>query len=527
MGRRKEVKYYGNHLLGDYLTVRQAQMLLKLHQVTEGQGGIEELRNLIYLLTDDQVNEIIREKDPDVIPEEDRLDGTLSDLQTVGVSFMYVSKRMILGDSVGMGKTVQVSALIRYLTQEYAKQGYSFNVLYLTEKNLVKQSRHELIKFSGLYFRDLYGEKDKIAKFASEYENEPVNVCGSHSLMKHPDFHKWCRGYESFYGDGSFPFDMIVVDESGKILSNESNTYFKSGKLLADKAQYVILMNAGSFENHLDKFRSQLSFVDDTFLFTKTEFQKRYMIFDWYTGRPQFSGKYKNSEDFREKIALRYLKRTRKGQGAKMIDCTAELIEVQSSKIQKEFLRKSAMPQMILDCPPYFDSSVEFNGENVPKAGALLDLLKGKLANVGQVLVYTTLKEPHKYLKGYLSGNGIEVEVMNGNTPLNERNMIIDSFKRGDTRVLITNVQRGLNFGNCNHCVFYNYDGNPNNMIQFEGRITRDFDIVDKHVYMLVTKGDEKRKLLSEISRRAEASSDFAGSDFSMVLDLLGGVKED
>ena len=110
---------------------------------------------------------------------------------------------------------------------------------------------------------------------------------------------------------------------------------------------------------------------------------------------------------------------------------------------------------------------------------------------------------------------------MNGSTPTNVRNEIIDAFKRKDIRILITNVQRGLNFGACNHCIFYNYDGNPNNMVQFEGRITRDFNIVDKHVYMIVTRGDEKRKLLSEISRRAEASSEFAGRDFSMVLDLL------
>ena len=526
--RKKEAKYYGNHLLGDYLSVRQAQMLLKLHNVTEGQGGIDALRNLIYELTEEQVKQIIESKDPDVVPEEDRKEGTLSDLQTVGVSFMYVSKRMVLGDSVGMGKTVQVSALIRYLTQEYAKLGYSFNVLYLTEKNLLKQSRDELVKFSGLYFEQLYGEKDKIAKFTDEYEVSSVNICGAHSLLSHADFHKWCKKYEDYYGDGSFPFDMIVIDESGKILSNQKNTIYESGKLLADKAQYCILMNAGSFENHLDKFRSQLSFVDDTFLFTKTEFQNHYMVFDWYGGRPKFSGKYKNADDFREKVALRYLKRTRKGQGAQMIGCTAELIEVGTSKIQREFLKKSGMPQMVIDCPPYFDANVEFNGETVPKAGALLSLLKGKLANVGQVLVYTTLKEPHKYLKRYLAKNGIHAEIMNGSTPVNERNMIIDSFKRGSTRVLITNVQRGLNFGKCNHCVFYNYDGNPNNMIQFEGRITRDFNIVDKHVYMIVTKGDEKRKLLTEIARRAQASSEFAGSDFSMVLDLLAEhTKED
>lgn len=526
MGRRREAKYFGNHLLGDYLTEDQAKVLLKLQKVSEGQGGISELKNMIYDLIPEQIQEVISHRTGDIIPEEDRALGELSDLQTVGVSFMYVSKRLILGDSVGMGKTVQVAALINYLTQEYAKQGYSFNVLYLTEKNLIKQSSEELIRFSGEYFHTLQGEKPKIAKFSEEFELTKVNVCGSHSLLKHPDFHKWCDSFESYFGEGEFPFDMIVIDESGAILKSEGNGYFKSGKLLVDKVQYAICMNGGVFENHLDKFRAQIEFIDSTLLFTKTEFQKRYQIMDWYGGRPQFSGKYKNAEDFRDKIALRYLKRTRKSQGANMIDCTAELIEVQASKIQKELLKKSALPQMVLDCPSSLPfSKVEFTTENVPKAGALLNLLKGKLANVGQVLVYTTLKEPHKHLKKLLTDNGIHAEIMNGSTPLNIRNEIIDAFKRGDIRVLITNVQRGLNFGKCNHCVFYNYDGNPNNMIQFEGRITRDFDIVNKHVYMIVTKGTEKQKLITAIAERAKASSEFAGSDFSMVLDLLAEHK--
>lgn len=522
MGRRRVAKYFGNHLLGDYLTEAQAKVLLKLRAVTENQGGISELKNMIYDLTPEQIKDVVAHRNGEIIPEEDRALGELSDLQTVGVSFMYVSKRVILGDSVGMGKTVQVAALVNYLTQEYAKQGYSFNVLYLTEKNLIKQSSEELIRFSGEYFHTLQGEKQKIAKFTDEFNLTKVNICGSHSLIKHPDFHKWCNSFEEHYGEGEFPFDMVVIDESGAIITNEKNGYFTSGKVFVDRVPYVICMNGGPFENHLDKFRTQIEFIDSTLLFTKTEFNKRYQIMDWYGGRPQFSGKYQNAEDFKEKIALRYLKRTREGQGAQMIDCTAELIEVQPSKVQKEMLKKSALPQMVLDCPSSLPfSDVEFTVENVPKAGALLDLLKGKLANVGQVLIYTTLKKPHEPLKKLLAENGIHSEVMNGSTPTNERNEIIDAFKRGDFRVLITNVQRGLNFGKCNHCVFYNYDGNPNNMVQFEGRITRDFNIVNKHVYMIVTKGIEKQKLLSEIANRANASSEFAGRDFSMILDLL------
>jgi len=204
-----------------------------------------------------------------------------------------------------MGKTVQVAALVNYLTQEYAKQGYSFNVLYLTEKNLIKQSSEELIRFSGEYFHTLQGEKPKIAKFSNEFELTKVNICGSHSLIKHPDFHKWCNSFEEHYGEGEFPFDMIVIDESGAIITSEKNGYFESGKVLVDKVPYVICMNGGPFENHLDKFRTQIEFIDSTLLFNKTEFNKRYQIMDWYGGRPTFSGKYQNAEDFKEKLIKR------------------------------------------------------------------------------------------------------------------------------------------------------------------------------------------------------------------------------
>ena len=96
MGRRRRVaKYFGNHLLGDYLTEAQAKVLLKLRAVTENQGGISELKNMIYDLTPEQIKDVVAHRTGEIIPEEDRTLGELSDLQTVGVSFMYVSKRVI------------------------------------------------------------------------------------------------------------------------------------------------------------------------------------------------------------------------------------------------------------------------------------------------------------------------------------------------------------------------------------------------------------------------------------------------
>ena len=115
---------------------------------------------------------------------------------------------------------------------------------------------------------------------------------------------------------------------------------------------------------------------------------------------------------------------------------------------------------------------------------------------------------------------------MNGDTSEKEREDTINRFRLGDISVLVTNVQKGLNFGNCNHCIFYNFDPNTNNMVQFEGRMTRSFNIYNKHVKMLLTKGQELSTFNKILSDRAEASNVFAGSDYSCVLSLLINEKE-
>ena len=110
---------------------------------------------------------------------------------------------------------------------------------------------------------------------------------------------------------------------------------------------------------------------------------------------------------------------------------------------------------------------------------------------------------------------------MNGSTKIKEKNTLIDKFKMGDLKVLITNVQKGLDFGNCNYCIFYNYDPSPNKMVQFEGRMTRERDIINKHVYVLISKGKELTKFKKDIADKAKASDMFAGSDFSCIMSLL------
>lgn len=82
---------------------------------------------------------------------------------------------------------------------------------------------------------------------------------------------------------------------------------------------------------------------------------------------------------------------------------------------------------------------------------------------------------------------------------------------------------KGLNFGNCDYCIFYSVEPNPGRMVQFEGRMTRSFDIYGKHVYILASKGKEYKNLETVVTQRAKAMSEVSEVDYSVVLSILLG----
>jgi ERCC4-related helicase len=179
------------------------------------------------------------------------------------------------------------------------------------------------------------------------------------------------------------------------------------------------------------------------------------------------------------------------------------------------------MPNMVFDCPSYFGTGVPTNEYTTPKMRDLLKLLDNELKDVPSILIYSRYKESQACIQEVLVEKGISCEVLNGDSSQDVRESVINSFKLGDVRVLITNVQKGLNFGNCDYCIFYTYDPNPNKMVQFEGRMTRSYNIENKHVYLLISKGKELSTFKKTVSDRAKASDVFAGSDFSCVLSIL------
>ena len=132
-------------------------------------------------------------------------------------------------------------------------------------------------------------------------------------------------------------------------------------------------------------------------------------------------------------------------------------------------------------------------------------------------------------LSDWLNEIGWTNDILNGKiTNIRDKNEIIRRFKNKEFKILITSVQKGLDFGDCNHCIFFSFDPNPQKMVQMEGRIVRKFDIINKHVRLLCSEGREYNFLDKVVRLRADAGSKFTKVDSSCIMSLLlgGGTGE-
>lgn len=511
--------YQGKYLQGS-LTDKECAALLNL---LDGVEEIESLSHCIQNLPAHTIKDIIDDYESYEKEHNGNMQGfqrsytsvvgDLRDTQTIGVAFMYIAKSALLGDEVGLGKTVQCAGLVNVLASEYRKQNKPFRYCFLTEKSSINQIRNKMIQFTGQYARMLEsGEQAIVKKYLKSYENgNHCSVVGGHSLLNSSEF---------LIHTSLHPFDLIIIDESS-IIKNTTSDIFKNSQAILKYHDRKILLNATPLEQNVLEFYNQLNLLDPSFLPSLSDFKKRYCIMKRGTfGYDEIDG-YKNTEEFKQAVCLRYLARTRAGLGAQYVDNSYKTILVPLSADQKRLIKKTTLYSMVHDYPPGVDRNVPFNTETTPKAAALLYLLSQIDVASGKALVYCRFVDCQAKLKELLEDNGYRVAILNGTTKVKEKNEIIDKFLSNGYDILITNIQRGLDLNNCDNCIMYTIDPNPQKMVQFEGRMTRDFNVMYKSLYLLVAMGKEKKFVEETLKLRVDASDAFVTTGKSMTLEAL------
>lgn len=480
---------------------------------------IPQYEKTIYDLTNESVDKIKEQGHSDGVHK--RV-GSLRDYQTLGVRFMLLSGNCLLTDSVGLGKTAQVSAVINLVSTAKRKaQGSPFAFIYLTELSLVEQTRNELIRFTGSYVHSSNGEAANVEKLFEDISEKGFGgLVASYSIVSSHLFMSHLNAWVSENG----LVDYLFIDEGSVLRSKRTSTYKNFSTLRDNFCKTRVLMNATPFESTIDTMYSQLDFVDPQAFPTKTQFEKMYVKLS-YPSRVIIG--YKNAEQFKRAVRYFIWGHTREELGSTFDSCMATVSLYRLTPVQKALLKKVSRPDYVFDDISWFNpKEYVYDIHTVPKVSLTLDILTKRVSGE-HAIVYCMKKETQHNLVELLERNGYDAILLNGDdNTAKKKAEKVDLFRSKKGSVLVTNVTKGLNLDFVNHLIFYSFSGNSGLMNQVEGRIIRSQSVANKHIYLMFAHTNEIQ-VFEKARQNLSNVSDFTKSEFSLLnytLSNMGAV---
>lgn len=496
--------YYGNK------SVDRAKAILAIREADK----VESLKRKIFNFPPELVERSIEEgRSIREIVKEENVDysgyiGEMRDYQTVGTAFMYYSPRSIIGDGVGLGKTIEISGLINIL-RENNEMGRFFIAV---ESTALKQTQAELIRFTGFNIVVIPSQAAKLRRVLNKLDWRKIDgVVMSHSTLRSTVLSQWLA--INMREDGTCrAFDTFFLDESSIIKNNETKMY-EYVENLCNISKRVHFMNATTFEKSIMDIYYQIDALDKTVLPPKSritkEFCKYQSKFYWTKASGVAERKrsfdlagYKNQEVFKNSLKLCYFGRCKKDVG---IDTPHiyKVYEVEPSNEQSSAISKGYRYNTVLNCPNLIpELKLENNRKTNPKLNRVCELVEREFDGQ-QVMIYCFHVSAQEALKTELEKIGRKCVILNGQDHSSEKDenraRIQKEFNDGVYDVIITNIKRSLNLNSGDVCIFYEYSSTPASMEQIRGRIDRNTDDRVKTFILLLYKGTDEYKLFTDV----------------------------
>lgn len=525
-------RMYGNFYQG-LLTDKQAEDIIW----TISQSAVPQFKHKLFdfpkdmvvesLTTGKSIRQMIHEQGIDYT----QYIGELSDKQTVGAAFMYLSPRSILGDGVGSGKTAEFCALLNTLKQT----GALTKCLYCVESTAVGQAVYEVTRFTGLRTIEMPTETPKMRKRITKTDWSTVDVVVmGHGGLRSDLFSRWL----SMYLDGngkSLIFNTFVLDESSVIKNKGTKVYDYTYNIcrIVDRAHFL---NATTFETCILDIYNQLDIIEPEALPKVSRIEREYCTYesvkfwgrDKQTNKPKLQFRhersgYKNQEAFKTKLKLLYFGRPREESKHKY---SVEFVE--TTQQQQILIGMGYRYNEVLNCPSEIEElKTPTTSEYVPKLARLVDLLTVDYS--GQpAMVYCFHIKAQWAIKEELEKAGRKPVVLNGSTPKEVRHDIQEDFNSGKYDVIITNIQKSLNLSSGKVCIIYSQIGNPAKMEQVRGRIDRNVDDEQREfVLMLYRNTGESDFFMQKAAQRAKDARELTIDAKTAVDYFMESLKEE
>jgi SNF2 family DNA or RNA helicase len=435
--------------------------------------------------------------------------------QCQGVFHLLVMPRMVLGDSTGLGKTVEVIAALCYLWEKEPLM----KVLVVAPKSALRQWASEIHRFTtGIRPILAAGSFEKRKKAYEDFVESPekvVLISNYHTLTR-----DWRQGaFQPLRSDGrpdpkapvqAGYLDQLTTAIGGKLtVIFDEATAFKSTRTktwevcreISDRSNRVYGLTATLLKNRLDEGFAIYKVVRPDVFTTKTAFLDVYCVTRM---QPVGGGRkvpivvgYKNLDLFRSRIDPFFLGRQKQEVSDELPALTTREIsfELNSEENDKYYEAVSGILEMgdgdikdyeehkafvsLIHCQQVVDSLSLLKFENKEpwsKEQALVDLLNEDLDGE-RVIVYTRFETLVGRLQGLLKAQNIKSVRITGTDSDKVRKSAQDIFQKldSDTRVIfITDAgSEAINLQAASALIFYDSPWSWGNMIQIIGRMIR------------------------------------------------------
>lgn len=203
----------------------------------------------------DQYSKLLEEREqvflPTYVPKEVKLrDGEQPrDYQLRAADLHYLTNRLLLGDDVGLGKTL--SGILTFHTPGTSPG------LVVVQTHLTRQWKHEIERFTHMRVHIIKGTKPYSLPEADVY------------VMKYSCLNGWVDVFETGF------FKSVVFDEIQELRRDESQKY-KSAKVLCNAVEFCLGMSATPIYNYGDEIYNVLNLIKPECLGDRQDFLREW-----------------------------------------------------------------------------------------------------------------------------------------------------------------------------------------------------------------------------------------------------------
>ena len=441
----------------------------------------------------------VEDIDVSVLP----LRATLYDYQKKG--FLWIRSILdnlngcILGDEMGLGKTLQI---ITYAVS--LQQKGTCSILVVAPISLLANWEKECRKFAPSLNIHIHHGSQRASNF-KDFDPYDI-VVTSYSVV-----------INDLYMLNMKKWDLVVLDEAQNIKSPTSARTIACKSLNRKSA---VAVSGTPFENHVTDVWSIVDFVKPGLLGTLDQFNDA--IPDDVDGGRKL-------EPILSSLMIRRLVKDVANELPPRIDIDqplqmsskeceeyAQYLEEIKGASQTEQISIGMFQKLRMYCThpivvgddvardPYLKSV---------KYQRLCEILEGVLENREKAIVFTSYKKMFEIFEGDLrSRYGVKIWTINGETDVNDRQVIVDEFNQySSSAVLILNPRAactGLNITGANHVIHYNLEWNPALEDQSSARAYRKGQLKTVFVYRLYYKDTIEQVMQQRILRKRDIAKE-------------------